>query len=83
MHYAVIRTVAISGTLHVDWFTGILGLPYGDLVAYVHMGYGSTYSDYILLELDEGKLVGSHAFGHEQFSEFLGTKEKKAEPTSK
>jgi hypothetical protein len=35
--------------IKVDCLTGLLVLPHGKLVNYVHMGYGSTYKRYILL----------------------------------
>jgi hypothetical protein len=57
-------------TLQVDWFTGLLVLPHGNLVKYVHMGYESTYSNYILLEIKEGKLTDKRAFDHKQLKEF-------------
>lgn len=56
--------------LFIDWFTGILVLPGGELVNYVHMGYGSTYSNYILLELKDGGLTGQRSFDHKQYEEF-------------
>ena len=59
-----------DGTLLVDWFTGILVLPHGTIVEYVHGGYGSTYSDYILLEIKEGRLKDKRAFDHKQLKEF-------------
>lgn len=57
-------------TLVIDWFTGILVLPHGELVNYVHMGYGSTYSNYILLEIKKGKLTGKHTFDHKEYEQF-------------
>ncbi|MCI5135552.1 MAG: hypothetical protein D3920_10875 [Candidatus Electrothrix sp. AW2] len=56
--------------LVVDWFTGILVLPHGKLVNYVHMGYGSTYSNYILLEVKKGKLTGKRAYDHKKYEIF-------------
>jgi len=56
--------------LKVDWFTGILVLPYGERVQYVHMGYGSTYSDYILLEVMNGRLTGQRTLDHDQYKDF-------------
>lgn len=56
----------------VDWLTGLLVLPYGDIVNYIHMGYGSTYENYFLLEIDSGKFVKSKGFdyiGYENFKE--------------
>ena len=34
------------------------------------MGYGSTFSNYILLEVREGKLTGKRNYDHEQYEEF-------------
>lgn len=59
-----------GNSLLIDWFTGILVLPHGKLVKYVHMGYGSTYSDYIILEVKKGKLTDKRAFNHKQYEEF-------------
>lgn len=56
--------------LQINWFTGILVLPYGELVRYVHMGYGSTYSNYILLEIKSGKLTGERKLDHKQYDLF-------------
>jgi hypothetical protein len=56
--------------LAIDWFTGLLVLPYGKMINYVHMGYGSTYSNYILLEVKKGKLTGKRVFDYKQYVEF-------------
>ncbi|WP_334319302.1 hypothetical protein OH491_17110 [Termitidicoccus mucosus] len=40
-----------------DWFSGLLVLPHGKIINYVHMGYASTFENYILLEIDKGKYV--------------------------
>lgn len=56
--------------LRVDWFTGILLLPHGKLVKYVHGGYGSTYSDYILLEVKNGVLTDKRVFDHKGYEAF-------------
>lgn len=64
-------TVVPKGkVLQIDWFTGILVLPYGKLVRYVHMGYGSTYSNYILLEIEGGKLTGERKLDYKQYAHF-------------
>lgn len=36
------------------WFTGHLIVPTGNMVQYVHMGYASTYSSYIVLTVNKG-----------------------------
>ncbi len=56
--------------LKLDWFSGILVIPSGNLVNYVHMGYGSTYSGYILLEIKNGKLTGERTYNQEQYEKF-------------
>lgn len=56
--------------LKIDWFSGILVLPHGEMVDNVHMGYGSTFSHYILLEITQGKLTGKRAYDHTQYSQF-------------
>lgn len=54
----------------VDWFSGILILPYGKMKNYVHMGYGSTYSKYILLEILEGTLTEDRKYNNKEFIAF-------------
>ncbi|WP_222931475.1 hypothetical protein, partial [Xanthovirga aplysinae] len=54
----------------IDWFTGILVLPHGKLVNYVHMGYGSTYKKYLLLEIEKGAFRKKMKFNHKQYRAF-------------
>jgi hypothetical protein len=54
----------------IDWFTGLLVIPHGDLVNYVHMGYGSTYKNYILLEIDKGDLTREKRFKYKEYEKF-------------
>jgi hypothetical protein len=56
--------------LKIDWFTGILVLPFGELVNYVHMGYGSTYENYILLEIAGGNFKKSREFNYKEYEKF-------------
>lgn len=37
-----------------DWYTGALIIPDGEMVDYVHMGYGSTYERYIVSVVRQG-----------------------------
>jgi len=68
---SVLYTVVPKGkTLQIDWFTGILVLPFGEMINYVHMGYGSTFSNYILLEIKEGILTGNREFDYKQCEAF-------------
>lgn len=40
-----------------DWYSGTLVLPQGEMVEYVHMGYGSTFSDYRLFVVRNGRVL--------------------------
>ena len=54
----------------IDWMTGLLVLPYGKIVNYVHMGYASTYENYILLEINKGNLIQARDFTGKQYEKF-------------
>lgn len=54
----------------IDWLTGLLVIPHGNLVNYVHMGYGSTYKYYILLEIDKGDLKKEKRFKYKEYEKF-------------
>ncbi|KKP52834.1 MAG: hypothetical protein UR43_C0010G0025 [candidate division TM6 bacterium GW2011_GWF2_33_332] len=56
--------------IKIDWFTGLLVLPYGKRINYVHMGYGSTYENYILIELDNGNFNKEKKFDYNKYEEF-------------
>lgn len=64
----------------VDWFTGLLVIPQGKLVNYVHMGYASTYENYILFEIDKGNLTKEKKFNHKEYEKF---KKSNSEPLSR
>lgn len=56
--------------IKVDWLTGLLVIPNGKLVNYVHMGYASTYENYILLEIDKGNLVNEQNMNSKEYEKF-------------
>lgn len=53
-----------------DFYSGLLVLPYGELVHYVHMGYASTYENYILLEINESSLVNIKEYDYKEYLPF-------------
>jgi len=68
---SAIRELVPEGeTLKIDWFSGLLVIPKGKLVSYVHMGYGSVYENYTLIEVDRGDFVKSRDFDHKQYEAF-------------
>jgi hypothetical protein len=46
-----------DGKVLANWFTGVLTMPKGKLLQYVHMGYGSVYEGEITLEVESGHVV--------------------------
>jgi len=53
--------------IKVDWMKGLLVIPNGELVNYVHMGYASIYENYILLEIDKGNLIHEKNIKSEEY----------------
>jgi hypothetical protein len=52
------------------WFTGHLIIPTGKMVGYVHMGYGSTHSSYIVLTVREGVIQAKRGLDAAEFEKF-------------
>ena len=52
------------------WFTGHLVVPDGEVVRYVHMGYGSEYARYILVRVKAGVADVPRRVSREVFAEF-------------
>lgn len=40
-----------------DWYSGALIIPDGEVVDYVHMGYGTTYDHYQVIRISEGRVL--------------------------
>jgi hypothetical protein len=47
----------VDDRVAATWFSGELRLPKGELIEYIHHGYGSTYEEDLLLTIEKGKLV--------------------------
>ena len=41
------------------WYSGTLRIPQGQMLEYVHVGYGSIYERYLMIEIEYGVIVGS------------------------
>ena len=54
----------------VSWYTGILVLPRGELVEYVHLGYGSLFENYTLLRIEDGALKGSAEYSADEYHDY-------------
>lgn len=57
-------------TVFAEWFTGHIVIPTGDLVEYVHMGYASTYKQYLLLRVERGMVVKEERLSLTMFEKF-------------
>jgi hypothetical protein len=68
------------------WYSGALIIPRGEIVNYVHMGYGSTYERYTILVVKSGLVTKRldlsakefEAYRASQFNKFKSTPEYKA-----
>lgn len=40
-----------------DWFSGVIRIPHGEMIHYVHMGYASVYEKELFLRFVNGKYV--------------------------
>lgn len=52
-----------------DWYTGTLIIPKGEMVNYVHMGYGSTYERYTVIWVRQGAVARRLDLRADQFME--------------
>ena len=43
--------------LLADWFSGVLRIPRGEILEYVHMGFGSVYEEEVHIKIDKGMVV--------------------------
>ncbi len=58
--------VAITGRWRIvgplplvaDWFTGVLRVPRGRELLYVHMGFGSVFEEELHIMIEHGKVIG-------------------------
>lgn len=56
--------------MKIDWFDGLLVLPHGKPVTYVHMGYGSTFENYVLIEIAAGDFRRAKTFDNKEYEAF-------------
>lgn len=54
----------------MDWYSGILVLPLGELLHYVHLSYASIFESYILLRIENGRVIDKAKMTGEEFLKF-------------
>lgn len=50
--------------LLADWFSGVLRVPKGNLLEYVHMGFSSIYDQEAHISIDNGRVVKTQLIDH-------------------
>ncbi len=56
--------------IKADWLNELIIIPHGKLVNYVHSGYSSVYSKYLLLEINKGDLKKEKNFNYKEYEKF-------------
>jgi hypothetical protein len=59
-----------GGDIVASWYSGALVIPRGELVNYVHMGYGSDYERYVVLSIKAGRVADRRELTHAQFRDY-------------
>jgi len=50
--------LAVQEPLLADWFTGVLRVPRGEMLLYVHMGFGSVSESELHIAIERGRETG-------------------------
>ena len=45
--------------IFAEWFTGVLRIPRGEMLEYVHMGFGSVYEEELHIKIEKGIVTKS------------------------
>jgi len=56
--------------VHAVWYSGYLIIPRGDPIRYAHMGFASTYSRYVVVEVESGFVVSQVKMKRRRFERF-------------
>jgi hypothetical protein len=54
----------------IEWYNGILVLPYGKITEYGLSGTDNVYSNYILIEIKKGVLIKNKNYTYQEFLQF-------------
>jgi len=65
---------ADAGNTVATWYSGTLIIPKGEIVQYVHMGYGSTYDRYSIISVKDGLLTRYLDLSLKEFEAFRDEK---------
>lgn len=48
-----------GGPVFAEWFSGVLRVPKGEMLHYVHMGFGSIYAEELHIKIENGVVVAT------------------------
>lgn len=73
---ASVRPKLFPGATRVlaQWYSGVLLIPDGKLVDYVHMGFGSTYDHYRIFRIESGRVTESLSLSQAEFERYRDRK---------
>ena len=57
-----------SEPLFADWFTGVIRVPQGEQLQYVHMGFGSVYEEELHLKIEKGLVTASRVLDNREIT---------------
>lgn len=46
-----------KGDIKAEWYSGVLRIPKGEVLEYVHGGYGSKYESDLFITIDKGNVI--------------------------
>lgn len=49
----------VKSPIFADWFSGVIRIPKGEEIHYVHMGFGTIYEEEIHVKIEKGIVVKS------------------------
>jgi hypothetical protein len=49
-----------------NWYSGEVRLPHGEMLEYVHSGFGSKYERYLMIDIEAGDVSGTRIIGLEE-----------------
>ena len=50
--------------LFADWFTGVLRIPQGEMLQYVHMGFGTVFEEELHIKVENGIVTKTKVFAN-------------------
>jgi hypothetical protein len=58
----------LNGRVFADWVNEEFRLPAGEMIEYVHAGYGSKYERYLMVQIADGLVTDTRIIGWDEFA---------------